>query len=123
MSLRQVEIKTNIRGATAKTQVELYYHNPSRDTTLRNSVFRFPLDGGKFAAMMTKFEAIIDDTVVHSEVKSFQNKVEDEDNFLNVSEVGADLRRSSKPSFIEFKLGELEPGQPVTIKFQMIILL
>ena len=31
--------------------------------------------------------------------------------------------RNKKPAFISFKLGELEPGQPATIKIQMINLL
>ena len=115
--MRHVDVKNEIRGATAKTHVELSYHNPSRDGDLRDSVFSFPLDE---ATMLTKFEAVIDDTVVYTKIKRGDN-AEAEDNFLDVSD---DNRQpSGKPSSICFKLGKIEPGQPVTIKIQIITLL
>ena len=71
MPLRQVYIQSEISGATVWTSVDLYYHNPSRDTVLRNSSFYFPVDQGQATSpTLTQFEAIIDeDTTVKTEVR------------------------------------------------------
>ena len=74
LPLRYVNIKSEIRGATVKTVMELNYHNPSREVALRDSTFTFPLDG----PILTKFEAIIDDTAIITQVRRGENDAEDE---------------------------------------------
>ena len=54
------------------------------------------------------FQAVIDDTVVYSEVKA-PSTVRKNDDYASQGD--------NKRSCIEFKLGKLEPGQPVAIKF------
>ena len=117
MPLRQVYIQTEISGATYWTSVDLYYHNPSRDTVLCNSSFTFPVDQGKNTSpTLTQFEAIIDDdTTVKTEVRRADGSVSNEPYELRDA--------ANRPKVIEFRLGDIQPGQPVKISFQMIGLL
>ena len=73
MPLRYVSAQTEISGGTAWTTVELYYHNPSRDTVLRNSSFSFPVDQDKDTSpILTKFESLVDEdeiTAIRTEIK------------------------------------------------------
>ena len=116
MPLRQVYVQSEISGATAWTNVDLYYHNPSRDTVLRNSSFSFPIDQGKDTApILTKFDVIIDeDTEVKTEIKKGSG---------NNREPFEERDALNRPSTIDIKLGNIEPGAPVKISLQFISLL
>lgn len=68
LPLRLVNIKTYVRGATALTQAELQYYNPSRVDVVRDTVFSFPIASSD-GLLMTKFDALIDDIQIQSVVK------------------------------------------------------
>ena len=117
MPLRKVSAQSEISGATVWTTVELYYHNPSRDTVLRNSSFSFPVDQDKDTSpILTKFESLIDEdeiTEIKTEIKQGAN---------NLAPFEA-RNAGNRPNSIDIIIGNIEPGQPVKISLQMISLL
>ena len=64
LPLSMVDIKSELRGATAFTNVELTYVNPSQDSALE-CTYVFPLEK---TTLLAKFEAVIDDKVVETKV-------------------------------------------------------
>ena len=64
MPLQKVDIKSELRGATAITNVELTYANPNQESPLE-CTYVFPLEK---TTLLAKFEAVIDDKVVETKV-------------------------------------------------------
>ena len=62
--LTKVDVKSELRGSTAITNVELTYQNPLDDNPLE-CTYVFPLEK---TTLLAKFEAIIDDKVVETKV-------------------------------------------------------
>ena len=62
--LTKVDVKSELRGSTAITNVELTYKNPLEDNPLE-CTYVFPLDK---TTLLAKFEAVIDDKVVETKV-------------------------------------------------------
>ena len=64
MPLSKVDVKSELRAATAITNVELDYINPNQESPLE-CTFIFPLDK---STLFAKFEATIQDQVVVTKV-------------------------------------------------------
>ena len=64
LPLSKVDIKSELRGATAITNVELTYANPNQESPLE-CTYVFPLEK---TTLLAKFEAVIDDKVVETKV-------------------------------------------------------
>lgn len=62
--LKKVDIKAELRGSTAVTNVELTYFNPNVENPME-CTYVFPLEK---TTILSRFEAIIDDTVVFTKV-------------------------------------------------------
>jgi len=65
MPLTKAEIKSELRGALATTNVELTYVNPSKENPYE-CTYTFPLEKSSFLA---NFEAKIDDRVIETMIK------------------------------------------------------
>ena len=65
LPLRSVSVRTELRGATANTTVELTYYNPTENNPLE-CTYTFPFDKN---TVLAKFEAIIDDRVVQTKIE------------------------------------------------------
>ena len=72
LPLRSVNVRTELRGATANTSVELTYYNPSETNPLE-CTYTIPLDKN---TILAKFEAIIDDRVVQTKVEEKERAYE-----------------------------------------------
>ena len=76
MPLTKIDIKSELRGATAITNVELTYRNPEQQNPLE-CTFVFPLEK---TTLLAKFEATIDDKVVETKIiekKKAEEKYDD----------------------------------------------
>ena len=64
MPLTNVEIKSELRGALATTNVELKYLNPSETNPLE-CTYTYPLEKTSFLA---KLEVVIDDRIIETKI-------------------------------------------------------
>ena len=113
MPLSKVEIKSELRGATAITNVELTYANPNQESSLE-CTYVFPLEK---TTLLAKFEAIIDDKVVETKVMKKETAEQKYDDAIASGNIGVLAERSKKAEeTMTIKLGNLLPGQSATLK-------
>ena len=64
LPLKKVDIKSELRGATAMSCIELTYVNPHRDNPLE-CTYVFPMEK---TTLLAKFEAAIDDRNIETKI-------------------------------------------------------
>jgi len=117
LPLSKVVVKCEICDSLATTQVELTYNNPSPDHPYE-CTYTFPLDK---TTVLAKFEAVIDERVVHTKVveKEAANEQYEDAVAAGNSAVLAE-RSTKKDETMTVKLGNLMPGQSATLKSTII---
>ena len=112
MPLTKVDVKAELRGATADTNVELTYINPSTDSPLE-CTYTFPLEK---TSVLAKFEAVIDDKVVVTKVTEKESAKEKYDDAIAGGNAAVLAERKKKDETLTVKLGNLLPGQRAVLK-------
>ena len=117
LPLKRVAVKSRIHGATAVTNVELTYVNPSAECPLE-CTYVFPLEKN---TVLANFEAIIDQTVVATKIFEKEKVKEKYDDAITSGNAAVLAERSDKKEeTMTIKLGNLLPGQQATLKSQII---
>ena len=116
LPLRSVSVRTELRGATADTSVELTYYNPSETNPLE-CTYSFPLDKN---TVLAKFEAIIDDRVVKTKIEEKQRAYERYSDAVAGGNTAVLAEKKKKEEVMAIKLGSLLPNQVATLKYQII---
>lgn len=120
LPLKKVDVKSELRGSTAVTNVELTYLNPHGESPLE-CTYVFPLEK---TTLLSKFEAVIDDRVIETRVlekEKAQEKYEDAVASGNAAVLAE--RSKKKEQTMTIKLGNLLPQQSATLKIQLVHLL
>jgi Ca-activated chloride channel family protein len=116
LPLKSIDIKSELRGANAVTNVELNYINPTSDSPLE-CTYSFPMDKN---TILAKFEAIIDDRVVQTKVVTKEVAQERYEDAVASGNTAVLAQRKKKDEIMTVKLGNLLPGQNATLKSQII---
>ena len=117
MPLKKVDVKSELRGATAITNVELTYQNPHEDSPLE-CTYVFPLEK---TTLLSKFEAIIDDKVVETKVVEKEKAKEKYEDAIASGNAAVMAERSKqKEETLTVKLGNLLPNSIATLKVQIV---
>lgn len=116
LPLTKVDVKAELRGATADTNVELTYINPSTDSPLE-CTYTFPLEK---TSVLAKFEAVIDDKVVVTKVTEKESAKEKYDDAIAGGNAAVLAERKKKDETLTVKLGNLLPGQRAILKIQVV---
>ena len=116
LPLKSIDIKSELRGANAITNVELTYINPTSDSPLE-CTYTFPIDKN---TVIAKFEAVIDDRVVQTKVMEKETAQERFDDAVASGNTSVLAERKKKDEVMTVKLGNLLPGQNATLKSQII---
>ena len=116
LPLRTVNVRTELRGATANTFVELTYYNPSQNSPLE-CTYTFPLDKN---TVLGKFEAIIDDRVVKTKIEEKQRAYERYSDAVAGGNTAVLAEKKKKEEVMAVKLGNLLPNQVATLKYQIV---
>lgn len=113
MPLKKVSVKSELRSATAVTNIELTYQNLSENNPLE-CTYVFPLEK---TTLLAKFEAVIDDRVVATKVMEKEKAKEKYDDAVAQGNAAVLAERSSKKEeTMTVKLGNLLPGQQAILK-------
>ena len=110
--LKRVDIKSELRGATAITNVELTYHNPSTKSALE-CTYKFPLEK---KTLLAKFEASIEDKVVVTKIIKKEKAREKYDDAVAGGNAAVMAERVKKDDSMTIRLGNLLPEQSATLK-------
>ena len=106
MPLSKVDVKSELRAATAITNVELNYINPSEENPLE-CTFIFPMEK---STLFAKFEAVIQDQVVATKVmEKVKAQEKYEDAMASGNAVVMAERTKKKEESMTIKLGNLLP--------------
>ena len=117
LPLKKVDVKSELRGATAITNVELTYQNPNEDSPLE-CTYVFPLEK---TTLLSKFEAIIDDKVVETKVVEKEKAKEKYEDAIASGNAAVMAERSKKKEeTLTVKLGNLLPNSIATLKVQLV---
>ena len=116
LPLRSVNVRTELRGATANTSVELTYYNPSETNPLE-CTYTFPLDKN---TVLAKFEAIIDDRVVQTKIEEKQRAYERYSDAVAGGNTAILAEKKKKEEVMAVKLGSLLPNQVAILKYQIV---
>jgi len=112
-----VDIKAELRGSTAVTNVELTYFNPNAENPME-CTYVFPLEK---TTILSRFEAVIDDTVVFTKVTEKETAQEKYDDAIASGNAAVMAERSKKQEeTMTIKLGNLLPGQNATLKATIV---
>ena len=115
--MKKVDVKCEIRGATAITNVELTYQNPNDDSPLE-CTYVFPLEK---TTLLAKFEAIIDDKIVETKVIEKEKAKERYEDAIASGNAAVMAERSKKKDeTMTVKLGNLLPNSIATLKIQIV---
>ena len=104
--LVKVDSRSEVRGSTASTNVELTYVNPSRDSPLE-CTYVVPLEK---SSLLSKFEAVINDRVVETKVMKKEKAQERYDDAVAGGNAAVFAKKSKKDDTMTIKLGSLLPA-------------
>ena len=114
--MSKVDIKSELRGATASTNVELTYTNPNAENALE-CTYVFPMEK---TTLLAKFEAIIDDKTVETKVMRKEKAQERYEDAIAGGNAAVIAERKKKDETMTIKLGNLLPGQSATLKIHIV---
>lgn len=114
LPLKKVDVKSEIRGSFAVTNVELRYVNPHKDVPLE-CTYVFPVEK---STILAKFEAMIDNRVV---VTKIMEKEKAQEKFDDAVACGhAAVMAMKDDTTMSVSLGNLLPGQEAVLKQSII---
>ena len=116
MPLKKVDIKSELRGATAISTIELTYVNPHKENPLE-CTYVFPLEK---TTLLAKFEAVIDDRVIETKVMKKEKAQERYEDAIASGNAAVLAERTKKQETMTIKLGNLLPGQEATLKLHIV---
>ena len=106
LPLTKVEVKSELHGATAITNVELTYLNPNEENPLE-CTYTFPLEKN---TLLAEFEATIEDKVIQTRVmEKVKAREKYEDAVASGNAVVMAERTKKKEESMMIKLGNLLP--------------
>ena len=103
LPLKSIDIKSELRGAVAITNVELSYINPTSDNPFE-CTYSFPIDKN---TVLAKFEAIIDDKVVQTKIMEKEAAQERYEDAVASGNTAVFAERKKKDEAMTVKLGNL----------------
>ena len=101
----KVDTRSELRGSTASTNVELTYVNPSQDSPLE-CTYVVPIEKN---TLLAKFEAVINDRVVETKVMRKERAQERYDDAVAGGNAAVFAKKSKKDDTMTIKLGNLLP--------------
>ena len=110
LPLKRVDIKSEIRGSFAVTNVELRYVNPHVDSPLE-CTYVFPVEK---TTILAKFEAMIDNRVVATKVMEKEKAKEKFDDAIATGQAAVMAKKDD--TTMSVSLGNLLPGQEAVLK-------
>jgi len=116
LPLNRVDVRSELRGATASTNVELTYTNPNLENTLE-CTYMLPIEA---TTLLAKFEAIIDSKTVETKVMKKEKAQERYDDAVAGGNAAVMAERKKKDETMTIKLGNLQPGQSATLKIHIV---
>ena len=117
--LARVDVKTELRGHTAYTSVEMTYVNPDPESALE-CTYIFPVDSNHLIA---KFEVEVEGKVIVAKVIEKERALEKYEDAVAAGNfaVFSELQGTSKQDeSLLVKLGNLHPKQKAVLKAQII---